>query len=188
MSVNVAGITGTISINTALSSTLNAGTKTLTLTPTLELTGVPGVSFLAGDAKSFVVNRKTVELSATKTYDRSTDLTGYVTVNTGVGTQTLTYTGAAANDANVATANKFINAITLADGTNGGLASNYVLPTLNRANAPVTITARPIDVTANASQTKVYGDSNPGTYTYSAEVSSSGRGLVSGDSFSGALS
>jgi filamentous hemagglutinin family protein len=189
MSVNIAGITGSIAINTTLSSTLNADTYSLVLNPTLALSGAPGVSFLAGDAKNFVVNRKAVTLSATKTYDRSTDLTGYVTVGTGVGSQTLTYNGATANNANVATDNKFINAITLANATDGsgGLASNYVLPTLNPANAPVTITTRPVDVTANASQTKVYGETNP-TYGYASEASSSGRGLVSGDSFTGALS
>jgi autotransporter-associated beta strand protein len=151
------------------------------------LSGSPGVTFIAGTAKSFVVNPKTVTLSASKTYDGNTSLTNFVTVTTGVGSQTLTYTGAAANDANVATANKFISAITLADGTNGGLASNYQLPVLNRANAPVTITARPIDITANANQTKVYGDANP-SYTYAIESAGANRGLVSGDTFTGALS
>jgi autotransporter-associated beta strand protein len=148
ITINTGGITGTIGISTTLSSTLNSNTYSLTLNPTLALSGAPGVSFLAGDAKSFVVNRKTVELSATKTYDSNTSLTNYVTVTTGVGTQTLTYTGATANDANVATANKYINAITLADGTNGGLASNYQLPTLNRANAPVTINAKTVTLSA----------------------------------------
>jgi hypothetical protein len=99
----------------------------------------------------------------------------------------LTYTNAAANDANVATSNKYISAITLADGTNGGLASNYKLPTtLSVANAPVTITARPIDITADADQAKVYGDANP-TYTYAIEAAGTNRGLVSGDVFTGAL-
>jgi autotransporter-associated beta strand protein len=161
ITINTGGITGTIGISTTLSSTLNANTYSLTLNPTLALSGAPGVSFLAGDAKSFVVNRKTVELSATKTYDSNTSLTNYVTVTTGVGTQTLTYTGATANDANVATANKFINAITLADGTNGGLASNYQLPTLNRANAPVTINAKTVTLSAE----KTY-DSNTSLTNY----------------------
>ncbi|WP_370624457.1 autotransporter-associated beta strand repeat-containing protein, partial [Polynucleobacter sp. AM-26B4] len=95
------------------------------------------------------INKATVSLSASKVYDGSTSLTGYVTINTNIGTETLTYTGAAANDANVATANKFINAISLADGTNGGLAANYVLPTLNVANAPVTITAKTVGLSAS---------------------------------------
>jgi autotransporter-associated beta strand protein len=161
MSVNVAGITGSISIDTALTSTLNADTYSLTLSPTLALTGVPGVSFRAGDAKSFVVNRKTVELSATKTYDSNTSLTNYVTVTTGVGSETLTYTGATSNNANVATANKYINAITLADGTNGGVATNYQLPTLDRANAPVTINAKTVTLSAE----KTY-DSNTSLTNY----------------------
>jgi autotransporter-associated beta strand protein len=102
------------------------------------------------------INAKTVTLSAEKTYDSNTSLTNYVTVTTGVGSQTLTYTGATANNANVATANKYINAITLADGTNGGVATNYQLPSLDRANAPVTINAKALTITADARQT-TYG-------------------------------
>jgi hypothetical protein len=83
------------------------------------------------------ITPKTVSLAATKTYDSTTSLTGAVTILTGVGTQTLGYTGATASDANVATTGKYITAITLANGS--GAASNYVLPTLNAANAPVTI-------------------------------------------------
>ena len=62
---------------------------------------------------------------------------GAVNIMTGVGTETLGYTTATASDANVATVGKYITAITLIDGS--GKASNYVLPTLNVANAPVTI-------------------------------------------------
>jgi hypothetical protein len=43
----------------------------------------------------------------------------------------------------------------LADGT-GGLASNFQLPTLNYANAPVTINPATLTVTAN-SAVKTYG-------------------------------
>ena len=47
----------------------------------------------------------------------------------------------------------------MADGT-GGLASNFQLPTLNYANAPVTINPATLTVTAN-SAVKTYGQANP---------------------------
>jgi len=49
---------------------------------------------------------------------------------------------------------------TLANGSNGGLASNYQLPTLNRANAPVTIDPQLITDTTftTINVTKTYGD------------------------------
>ena len=97
------------------------------------------------------INAKTVSLSASKTYDASTDLTGsQITLTTGIAGQTLTYTGASASNANVAIGNKYISAITLSDATDGsgGLASNYQLPTLNAANAPVTITAKQVTLSA----------------------------------------
>ncbi|PXY38651.1 hemagglutination protein, partial [Flavobacterium cheongpyeongense] len=56
--------------------------------------------------------------------------------------------------------------------------SNY---TISYAGANFTITAKPITVTADASQTKVYGTVNP-VYTYTVSPS-----LVSGDSFTGTL-
>ncbi|MBT8565374.1 hypothetical protein G6709_03615 [Polynucleobacter paneuropaeus] len=83
------------------------------------------------------ITPKTLSLSATKTYDSTTSLLGAVTILTGVGTETLGYTAATASDANVVTTGKYITAITLVNGS--GLASNYVLPVLNVANAPVTI-------------------------------------------------
>ncbi|AWW47507.1 hypothetical protein DPM17_01900 [Polynucleobacter paneuropaeus] len=98
------------------------------------------------------VNQKAVALSATKVYDANNTLTGgQVTINTGVGGETLTYSSATVNDINVATAGKYINAITLGNAVSGnGVASNYLLPTLNSTNAPVTITKASLTVTANA--------------------------------------
>ncbi|MFZ4525383.1 MAG: filamentous hemagglutinin N-terminal domain-containing protein, partial [Chlorobium sp.] len=93
------------------------------------------------------ITPKTVTLQASKSYDGTTSLADTVTIVTGVGSETLTYTNALASDANVATANKSISTITLADGT--GLASNYQLPTLSSATAPVTISPKTISLSAN---------------------------------------
>jgi filamentous hemagglutinin family protein len=105
------------------------------------------------------ITAKTVQLSATKTYDGSTDLTGQVTIDTGIVGETLTYTGATANDANVATEAKYISAITLANGTNG-VASNYQLPTLDSDHAPVNIQAKALTMSgSSAPQRKTYDGS-----------------------------
>ncbi|WP_417939915.1 MBG domain-containing protein [Flavobacterium sp. RS13.1] len=65
--------------------------------------------------------------------------------------------------------------------TQGNLSagSNYNITYVSK---DFTITAKPITVTADASQTKVYGTTNP-IYTYTVSPS-----LVSGDSFTGTLS
>jgi hypothetical protein len=125
------------------------------------------------------ITPKTISLSATKTYDGTTSLSGAVSITTGVGNETLTSTNAIASDAHVVTANKYITAITLANGT--GLASNYQLPTLDVSNAAVTINAAVLTPTlSNTGVSKTYdGTTNgPGgftpTYTFS--------GLANGDS------
>ncbi len=67
--------------------------------------------------------------------------------------------------------------------TQGNLAltSNY---TLTYVGADFSITPRPITVTANAGQTKVYGNADPLAFTYSITSGS----LVGTDAFTGALS
>ena len=76
------------------------------------------------------ISEKTVGLSASKIYDAGVDLTGYVMLGTGVGGETLSYSGATASSKDVAVSNKYIDAVALADATDGsgGLASNYKLP------------------------------------------------------------
>jgi hypothetical protein len=126
------------------------------------------------------VTPKTVELSATKTYDGTTALSaGQVTIQTGVANESLVAAGASASDSHVATTGKYIQSITLANGT-GGVASNYQLPTLDSTNAAVTITPATLTPTlTNSGVTKAYdGTTNAPTGftpTYSF------TGLVSGD-------
>jgi filamentous hemagglutinin family protein len=158
-------------------------TKTVNLDHTLAGADAENYSLadqtnVATDAK---INAKALTLSASKTYDGSADLTGFVTLTGFVGSETLAYSGATASDKHVATADKYINAITLADGGNGGLASNYQLPTLNATNAAVTINPATLTPTlTNTGVTKVYDGTTKapvsGTPTWSF------AGLVAGDS------
>ena len=95
--------------------------------------------------------------SANKVYDGTTALNGSVAIGGLIGDETLNYSGATAFSPNVTTANNYITAITLANGSNGGLVSNYALPVLDATTAPITITARPLTITPSA-QFKVYGE------------------------------
>ena len=173
------GVSGAGSASSLATATSNVGT-TYAITPTigtLSATNYTVTNFVDG---TLSITPKTVTLSATKVYDGLSDLSGDVTITTGVGTETLTYTGASASNVHVATAGKYINAIILADGSNGGVATNYQLPTLNNANAPVTITAATLTPTlTNAGVSKVYdGTTNaPSDFTPTYSF----VGLIAGD-------
>ncbi|MBT8567984.1 hypothetical protein G6698_08200 [Polynucleobacter paneuropaeus] len=68
----------------------------------------------------------------------------------------------------------------------GTKAANYTI-TFDSTNQAMGITARPIYISANASQTKVYGNTDPNTYTYTVEANGTSRGLVGSDTFTGSL-
>ena len=162
-------------------SSKNVGTYSISVTG-LTLTGTHASNYvLSGTTatdNSVAITAKTVTLSASKVYDGTTSLDSYVSLGGFIGSETLIYTGATVNDKHVATAGKYIDAITLADGSNGGVASNYQLPALNNANAPVTITAKTLTPTlSNAGVTKVYDGSTSTAITPTYSVS----GFVTND-------
>jgi trimeric autotransporter adhesin len=127
------------------------------------------------------ITAKTVTISATKTYDTTTDLTGAVTVTTGVGAETLNYTGATANSATVPNnATNFISAITLANGANGGDASNYALPTLNHTNAQATINKKALTVVATAASKNLGAVDPTFAYTTSGYVGGETDAVLTG--------
>jgi filamentous hemagglutinin family protein len=131
------------------------------------------------------ITRRTVSLSGIKTYDGTTDLAGAVTISTGVGSETLTYTGAAANSKHVAASGNFISALNLGDAIDGsgGQAGNYQLPDMTTAAAGVnTVTINPAVLSptlTNSGVTKAYDGTThaPAGFTPSYSLS----GLVSGD-------
>ena len=138
----ISGANGFVASNYAIYSGNEVGT-TGTLTSGVRAGTVSGTTNTGG-TNTVTVTPATVSLSATKTYDGNANLGfGTVTISTGVAGETLTYSGVIASDFNVATVGKYITAITLGD-CNGtgcvGVASNYRLPTLSVATAPVTIT------------------------------------------------
>ena len=85
------------------------------------------------------ITKRTVTLSDNQTYSGSTTLTN-VSIGNLVGNETLAYAGNAYSKNFADNGTNYIANLTLSNGANGGLASNYELPTLNVTNAPVTIT------------------------------------------------
>lgn len=158
VSIDISGASGQFR-NDSNIATANVADATTVALSGLALDGADGGNYQlpASPTLAGQIRPKTVTLSATKTYDGSTALTGsQVAIGTGVGSETLTYSGATASSRNVAdNASNFISAITLGNGSNGGLASNYQLPTLNNTNAPVTIDPKSV-VLAAANVSKIY--------------------------------
>ncbi|WP_426192097.1 YDG domain-containing protein, partial [Massilia sp. DWR3-1-1] len=133
-------------------------------------------SLASGQTAAATIAAKALAATAgasNKTYDGSTTAAAILGITGGlVGTETVTATGGATfNSKDVLTANLVtINSTVLADGSNGGLASNYSLASGQTAAA--TIAAKALAATAGASN-KTYD----GTTTAAAILGITG-GLV----------
>ena len=125
-------------------------------------------------AKDFTITAKpitvTADASQTKVYGTTDPAFTYTVSPNLVGSDA--FSGALTRVAGENTGNYAITQGNLSAG------SNY---TITYVSKDFVITAKPIIVTADASQTKVYGTANP-VYSYTVSPS-----LVSGDSFTGTL-
>jgi hypothetical protein len=140
---------------------------------------LPSLTAASGN-NAVTINAKSLTLTASKTYDGTTGLTGYVTLGGLIGTETLNVSSATASNSHVATANKYVSAITLANGTNGGITTNYSVPAYSYSAGvnSLTISAATLTPTiTNTGVTKVYD----GALTSSFTPTYSFTGLVSGD-------
>ncbi len=183
----------TINAGTGTFADKNVGTKAVTalgysltdgtnggLASNYNLSAQPVIANQSITAKPVIITGVT---ASSKGYDGSNTATLSVgSVTTGVGTETLAIIAGIGTfaDKNVGTKAVTASGYSIANGTNGGLASNYSLsaqPVITNQS----ITAKPIDVTA-VTRTKIYGEADPDlTFTFSPA-------LIGDDSFSGALS
>uniref|UniRef100_UPI003A92B99E YDG domain-containing protein n=1 Tax=Halarcobacter sp. TaxID=2321133 RepID=UPI003A92B99E len=97
----------------------------------LSLDGIDSGNYFISSSNSDTadITPRVLKLEASKEYDGTTDLTGFVKFVNLAGDETLNYSGAKANSKDSGN-NNYISSITLADGKNGGLVSNYELPSL----------------------------------------------------------
>jgi filamentous hemagglutinin family protein len=132
----------------------NAGTYTVTASGQSSALGYR-VTTVAG---SLVIGQKEVQLTAAKTYDGGKNLSGnQLTITTGVGSETLSYSAATINSKNVADNSiNYVDAVTLTDGSNGGKASNYKFTPVRSANNTVTMGQAALTLTANSGTGNVY--------------------------------
>jgi len=162
---------------------------------TAKAVSVSGTSIAGTDAANYSlantsaattanITRRDLTVTATgmnKVYDGATVVTVTLTDNRVAGDVfTDSYTAASFADKNVGTGKAVsVSGISIA-GTD---AANYNL-TNTTAATTANVTRRPITVTADAGQTKVYGNADPLSFTYHITSGS----LALGDTFSGALS
>ncbi|WP_128113629.1 beta strand repeat-containing protein [Polynucleobacter necessarius] len=136
------------------------------------------ITFANAANNAYVITPITLAISATKVYDGTTAFAGSaISSSTGIGTQTVVLTGSAtANSANVLGVSSLTTSgLQIANGTNGGLAINYVLPA---STGSVSITPAPITVSI-ANQTKVYDAANTANLT-AGSSGSAGSYVLSG--------
>jgi hypothetical protein len=173
---------GTITLSgTVPTATSNVGTYALTLTPSLTLAGYV---FSTGSAPvNYSVTARPITLTAdakTKVYGDANPPLTYVAEATSSGR-------------GLVNGDSFAGVLSTTATSTSGVGNYAITSTLANSNYDITyaganlsVTARPITLTADA-KTKVYGEANP-SLTYVAEATSSGRGLVNSDSFAGVLS
>jgi filamentous hemagglutinin family protein len=162
---------------------------------------VTGVNGAGTDAGNYVVDNATVtttanitqrvlNLSGTRIYDGTLDADANTlapggVLSTGLAGETLVLAGKGATaDKNVGTNKGFsLGTLNIADGTNGGLSSNY---TLAGGTDKLTITARPLTATFDAIS-KTYDGNTLAALTNAALVMANGSltsGKITGDDVS----
>ncbi|HEY6599591.1 MAG TPA: YDG domain-containing protein, partial [Pseudomonadales bacterium] len=172
---------------TAAFADKNVGTGKVVTGTGLGLAGADAANYTVNSVATTTANVTTLAITgsvtvAPKVYDGTTvaTITGG-TLNGAIAGDSVTYGGgtAAFVDPNAGLA-RIVTASGL--GLSGADAANYTVNSNATANAD--ITPRPLTVTANAGQTKVYGDADPASFLYAI---TSGN-LVAGDTLTGALS
>ena len=135
----------------------------------------------ANDNYTLTTNPKTLTATASasnKVYDGTTTATTALTFSGLIGSETLGQTvGSTFDNKNVGTGKSVtVNSITLADGTNGGLAANYSISTGQTTTADVT--AKALTVSGITASNKIYDGNTVATIDIS---SINYGGLVAGD-------
>ena len=196
--LTLSGFVGSETVTSTNSSTFNnknAGTgKTVTVNSITLADGSNGglaanYSISTGQTTTANVNAKALTVSgitaSNKVYDSTTNATTVLSFSGLIGSETINNTNSSTFDnKNIGTGKTVtVNSITLVDGSNGGLASNYSISSGQTTTANVS--ARPLTVSNISASNKSFD----GTTAVTLDTSNvSYNGLVSGDDFSGSFS
>lgn len=160
--------------NQSITSSTNAGTYSLTYASGIRL---GNYTIMSGSATDWTVNKAPLGLSVAGTYSGTTSIapTSYTVTGLKNG-ETMVPTQVTVSDANVATANKFVQAITANTG-NANFANYSITSAYNAApnsTSSNSVTLNPIALTvsgvASTSGNIYSGQAYTGTYTSSAMV------------------
>ncbi|GIS10675.1 MAG: hypothetical protein CM15mP114_14570 [Alphaproteobacteria bacterium] len=196
--LSLSGFVGSETVTSTNSSTFNnknAGTgKTVTVNSITLADGSNGglaanYSISTGQTTTANVTAKALTVSgisaSNKVYDSTTNATTTLSFSGLIGSETINNTNSSTFDnKNIGTGKTVtVNSLTLVDGSNGGLASNYSISSGQTTTANVS--ARPLTVSNISASNKSYD----GTTAVTLDTSNvSYNGLVSGDDFSGSFS
>ena len=196
--LTLSGFVGSETVTSTNSSTFNnknAGTgKTVTVNSITLADGTNGglasnYSISTGQTTTANVTAKALTVSgitaSNKVYDSTTNATTVLSFSGLIGSETINNTNSSTFDnKNIGTGKTVtVNSLTLVDGSNGGLASNYSISSGQTTTANVS--ARPLTVSNISASNKSYD----GTTAVTLDTSNvSYNGLVSGDDFSGSFS
>ena len=178
---------GTVAYSGTSQNVVNASNTTYTITPSISAANALGYgyAYTSGTLTVFPAHLTVSADSLSKVYGEANpaltaSITGFVHGET-LATSDVSGSATLATTASTYTPVGNV-AITPSLGTL--MATNYDFT--NFLTSHLTIQQRPITFTASASS-KVYGESNP-TLSYATESTSTGRGLVNSDTFTGSLS
>ena len=152
----------------------------------LSLAGTAASNYTLGTDNTFIINPYVIDLSGTRVYDGTTDAQASAFTSsgalTGIGSETINLSGTGqVGNKNVGTAKALtgLGSLALANGSNGGIASNY---TLVGGTDTLTITPKHIDATVTAAN-KVYDATDTATISQFGITGAggTGTGVVAGD-------
>ena len=160
--------------NQSITSSTNAGVYSLTYASGIRL---GNYTIMSGSATDWTVNKAPLGLSVTGTYSGTTSVVPSSYSVTGLKNgETMVPTQVTVSDANVATANKFVQAITANTG-NANFANYSITSAYNatpNSTSSNSVTLNPIALTvsgvASTSGNIYFGQAYTGTYTSSAMV------------------
>ena len=192
------GLIGTETLGQTVASTFDTknygSSKTVTVNSITLADGsngglVANYSISPGQTTTAHISKKLLTVSSisasNKTYDGNDTATSTISLSGFIGSETLTSSNLSSfNNKNVGTGKTVtVNSITLANGANGGLASNYSVSTGQTTTA--NITAKALSVSGITASNKIYDSNAVATLDTTSLVY---NGIVAGDDFTGTYS
>jgi len=183
----VASVTQTSTISgSTVSGVAQAGSFVAIPSAAVLSTGTAGNYSFSYVAATNTVAKANLTISETasttgNTYNGSAYTGSYITTFLGSDASHAVVSGMATGT----NAGTYTSTLSVANAPGSSVMSNYSTPSYS--DATLVISPRPITISADTNQTKIYGNSDPMTFTYSVQANTTNAGLVGTDTFAGSL-